>query len=993
MTNRPRRSRLALAASATLGSVGSTLLIAFSVPVQAQSPTAAPERIEITGSRIRSLAAISSSPLQVIDARDIAASGATNLQQLLLKNPVAASPAISRTNSNFSTSSAGVATIDLRNLGTSRTLVLINGRRTVAGVPGESAVDLNTIPTEFIERVEILTGGASSLYGSDAVAGVVNIVYKRHFDGLSLDAQVGQSEEGDDKKKKFSLTFGSRGNDGRTSLMGHLAFSDQGAVFSRDRDASSIDQISRGTRGPAAARQPGDLFIADRPFFSGFTPQGYFFTDNNTFTYNRAGQPVGANTNGTDGAEATGFNRTQFRTIALPTQRALLATKAEHTITDAHSVFMEGSYALTKTRTELEPLPLASNDILPARGGQVPAGRIVNGQLVRNPFVPDHIWNDISDTDGDGVPDYFFTRRMSEIGNRGNQADRDTFRFVLGGRGEIAGRISYDAYVGYGATKEAQTTSGQVNVLNFRNALDAVRDTNDVDGDGDRNEVICADADARAQGCVPINVFGRGAISPAAARYVGAPGSLTTSTTQRVAGVTFSGDAMQLPAGPLGYASGLEWRKEFARSEFDALAQAGLNGGNAIPPTSGGFDVTEAFVELRVPLLKDRPFVKALNATLSARASDYSTVGNVSSWNTGLEWSATADLKLRLSRTQSTRAPNINELFSPPSQTFPTGLSDPCVGVTATSTGTVSERCRATPGVNANITANGGTFAATQADIQGISGFDRGNPNLKEEVGRSTSIGVVYAPGSLGPVRNLTLTLDYFKVDIADAIVLTPRQFALSQCHGGNASFCRFVTRRVNATGPNSAGSISFVDSEQSNSGGSGVEGVDLTAAFALPLAGGRLNTRLAWTWLKDGFEVPLKSAPRDRFAGEIGSAKHKAALDLGYSLGAFGIRTTTTYIGKSAVDDQFLAGNFTPAGRVPAGSVTVPAKTYLDLQATWQVQKRVELYLGLDNALATRAPLIPSGASDASTTGAETDAATYDPIGRRWYLGVRASF
>ena len=201
----------------------------------ANSATAGAERVEITGSRIRSLSADSASPLQVITAEDIARSGATTLQQLLLKNPTTGTPTLSRTNSNFATASAGVSTIDLRNLGTARTLVLINGRRTVSGVPGDQAVDLNTIPTEFIERVEILTGGASSLYGSDAVAGVVNIIYKRHFDGVVADMQVGQSAEGDDTKRKFSLTFGSSGNNGKTSVMGHLALSDQGAVYSRDR--------------------------------------------------------------------------------------------------------------------------------------------------------------------------------------------------------------------------------------------------------------------------------------------------------------------------------------------------------------------------------------------------------------------------------------------------------------------------------------------------------------------------------------------------------------------------------------------------------------------------------------------------------------------------------------------------------------------------------------------------------------------------------------
>ena len=986
-----------LRASARFGPLLMLAVPAMAVAQAAADAPATTERVEITGTRIRSINADSPSPVQVISAEDIARSGAVNVQDLLLKNPTMATPTISRTNSNFSTASAGVSTIDLRSLGTARTLVLINGRRTVSGVPGSQAVDLNTIPTEFIERVEILTGGASSLYGSDAVAGVVNIVYKRSFEGMAADLQLGQSEKGDDKKRKFALTFGTTGNNGGTSLMGHLALSEQGAVYSRDRSLSAVDQFSLALRSSAATRQAKDLFTPSRPFNSSFAPQGYFFTDSydpanpNAYTYNRAGQVVRENTNGTGGAEATGFNRSEFRTIAIPVKRVLLAAKAEHALNDAHSLFFEGSYALTKTSTELEAFPLASDDILPATGGQVPAGALVGGVLVRNPLVPDHIWNDISDTDGDGIPDYYFTRRMSEVGTRGNQAERDNFRFTAGMKGELGARISYDGYVGFGITKEAQTSTGQVNVLNFRYALDAVPDTNDVDGDGNRNEAICRDANARDQGCVPINIFGRGAVSAGALGYVMAPGSLTTSTSQRVAGFTLSGEALDLPAGPLGYAAGVEYRKETSRSEFDALQQSGLNGGNAIPSTRGDFDVTEVFVETRLPLLKNLPFVKSLSAALAARGSDYSTVGRVASWNAGLEWAATPDLKLRLSRTQSTRAPNINELFAPPSETFPPGLSDPCVGVTAVSTGTTSERCRAAAGVNANIAANG-AFRATQTDLQSISGFDRGNPQLREETGRSFTAGLVFTPSGIPALRNLTLTVDYYKIDIEDAIVATPRQFILTQCYSGDASFCRFITRRANAAGPNSAGSISFLNAEDANSGGESVQGVDLTAAYALALGPGRLSTRLAYTWLKEGYRVPLPGAERDPFAGEIGSPKHKAAFDLGYDSGPFGIRTTTTYLHESAVDDQILASSFAPSGRVPAGSVTVPSKFYTDMQFTYRMNKQLQFYAGLDNAFGTKPPVIPAGVAG-SVTGAETDSGTYDAIGRRYYLGVRASF
>ena len=937
------------------------------------------EKIEVTGSRIRSISAESASPLQVITSADIEASGATNVQELLLKNPTMGTPAISRTNSNFSTASAGVSTIDLRNLGTSRTLVLVNGRRFVAGVPGDSAVDLNTIPTEFVERIELLTGGASSTYGSDAVAGVVNIILKRDFEGVSFNLSGGESEKKDDKKHRFDLNFGTTGAGGKANLMGHIGYSKQGAVLSRNRDASAVDQASLGA---FITGDPNDFFKAQRPFFSSFAPQGRFFPTAGTGgsrTFNAQGNLIPFSTNGPagDGVGATGFNRSEFRTIAIPTERFTFAGKGDYALSENHTAFFEGTYASSQTKTVLEPFPLASADIYPG-SGRVPAEFLVNGVLRRNPLVPTSLYNILADTNADGARDYAFSRRLAEIGNRGNVADRDTFRIVTGMKGTLAKTWDYDAYIAYGATKESQVSSGQVNVLNFRNALEAIPDAN--------GNAICRDAVAQRQGCVPINIFGFNTISPAALKYVTAPGLLATFTSQDLVGATISGQPFALPAGPLGVAGGFEYRKEFSRSEFDPLQQAGLNAGNAIPRTEGSFDVKELFAEVRVPLLKNAPFAKTLSITGAVRGGNYSTVGNTLSWNAGFEWEPIADLKIRATQALSTRAPNINELFSPPSQTFPTGLNDPCLGVTATSTGASAVACRAAPGVLANIAANNGVFTRTQADLQGISGFNRGNPKLGEEEGKSSTVGLVFTPTSVPLLKNFAFTLDYFNIKIDKAIVSTPRQFILDQCYTGSASFCQFITRRPTVIGANSAGSLEFIDSAVTNSGDLVTEGVDLTVAFADKVGPGRLNARLAWTHLLEGYVTPLPGTPRDPFKGEVGAAKDKLLLTLGYDWGPWGITSQTTYIGKSSLDDQFLAGF-----DVAPGSYGVGAKVYNDFQFRYTA-KMVQYYLGIDNAFDTKAPPLISGLPG-NVTGAETDAGTYDAIGRRYYVGVRVKF
>ncbi|AVR95703.1 TonB-dependent receptor plug domain-containing protein [Pseudoduganella armeniaca] len=953
----------------------------FSMQVLAQTASEAPmQTVQVTGSRIASPGAESPSPLQVLTSADIAASGATNLQELLMKNPTLGTPTVSRTNSNFSTSSAGVSTVNLRNLDTSRTLVLLNGRRFVSGIPGDSAVDLNVIPTDFIERVELLTGGASATYGSDAVAGVVNIITKRNFSGLILDVQGGQSTKHDDTKKKFSATWGTSNADASSNIMVHFGFSKQGAVYSKDRAASAIDQNSEG--------DPEDLFRVQRPYYSGYAPQGHFFGDTDDFTYDRNGNIIEWNTNGTNGQAATGFNRSDYRSIAVPTDRYLLATTGTMNLNDNHTVFFEGNYASTRVTTKLEPFALGSDDIYKG-SGYVPAETLINGVLRRNPYVPDRLFNDISDNDGDGLRDYVFTRRMSEVGNRGSKANRDTFRLATGLKGtfNLLREWNYETYVAYGQTKESQSSSGQVNVLNFRHALEAFQDTDDVNQNNNRTEIICADPIARALGCVPINLFGFNTITPEALKYVGAPGSLETKVTQKLAGGSINGEIFDLPAGKVGFAAGFEWRGEESDSEADALTQAGLNAGNALPPTYGKFNVKELFAEVRVPVLKDKPFVNELNLSAAARRGKYSTVGYTSSWNVGGEWSPIPDVRVRATRALSTRAPNINELFQPPQQTFPSDIVDPCEDVTITDPSPRAVACRAAPGVLANMQANGGVFTLNQADQQGISGYDRGNPALKEEKGWSTTVGVVWTPRSIAPLKNFVFTLDYFDIKIADAIVLLPRQYTLENCYGGDASLCNLVTRRRTDIAGNSAGSLEYVDSPTNNTGGKATEGVDVTASWAGAVGPGRLNARVAWTWLREGYDTPTPGANRDYWAGEIAqSPKNKASINLAYKWGPIGIAGTTTYIGKAYLDDQFLAQL-----DLPRNSVGVGSRTYQDFQLTYELRKKFELYFGMDNAFNTKAPPIVTGLPG-NTTGAETEAGAYDAIGRRYYLGLRAT-
>jgi outer membrane receptor protein involved in Fe transport len=987
-----RDTHVARAVRYALWSSALTLAAATAIPAYAQDQEAI-ETVIVTGSRITSGNLEAASPVQTITAEDINAQGAPNVQDVLVKNPVVSSPAINRTNSNFQTSSVGVSTVDLRGLGTARTLVLVNGRRFVSGVPGVG-VDLNTIPSQFIERVDVLTGGASSIYGSDAVAGVVNIIYKKDFQGIAVDGQYGQSSQGDDTEILGAMTFGANTPDGKGNIMGHLGYTKQGQVWTRDRSRSAVDQFSVGA---GVTGDPADLFKIQRPFYSSFAPQGRFFTENGPasgYTFDQAGNIIPWSTNGSATLAATGYNRSAARSIAVPTERYLFASRGNYEFIDHHEAFFEGTYASTHVVSVLEPFPLdpaaSITGIYPATGN-IPGEFMVDGVLTRNPIIPAAIFNTMTDTDGDGLRDYTFTRRLSEVGNRGSIADRDTFRFVTGLNGEVIKDWKYEAYYAWGQTKEAQTSSGQVNVLNFRNALEAVVDVDDLNNNGSTTDAICRDANARAQGCVPINVFGFNSITPEMLKYVEAPAMLSTRTTQQVGSINLTGSVWDLPAGPLGVAIGGEYREEYARSEFDPLQQAGLNAGNAIPKTEGKFHVSEEYAEVNVPLLKDMPGVDMLSVRGAARFSDYSTVGDVFSWTGGLEWTPFSQLRFRMSYAVATRAPNINELFSPPSQTFPTGLQDPCLGVTATSSGRYDAVCRADPGVAANIATNG-TFTLNQADVQGISGFDRGNPNLGEETGRSWTIGAVWRPEGLPVLENFGFTLDFYRINISDAIVGTPRSFILDQCYSGtDPTTCSFITRRATAVGANSAGSINLIDSAQTNSGGEFARGIDFTTTYGQDIGPGRLNALLSYTHVFQQYRVPLPGADRDNIAGEVDDTvnvpKDRGVLNMNYRVGKFGGTVQTTYIGKVSLDDQFLAQFDVPAGSVGVGSVI-----YVDAQFSFNPTEGTEVFIGAKNLLDKDPPPLISGLPG-DNTGTETDAATYDPIGRRWYLGMRMKF
>ena len=980
-------------------------------PQAAPAGADADSTIVVTGSRIVSPNIVSLAPVQVVGEADIDQSGAINIQEVLLENPAFGVPGLSRTNSAFLTSGAGVSTVDLRDLGSDRTLVLVNSRRVVAGLPGSATVDLNVIPTQFIDRIDILTGGASSLYGSDAVAGVVNFLYKRNFEGILAEGQYGISHRGDSARYQLSLTGGGNFANDRGNLMVHLGYTNEDGLLSRQRKNSRIDNLTNITY----TYEPEDFGVVNAPRFSSFVPQGRFdvnrtATVNDDFSFgpdNVLCNHFRTNTSFGCSGVANGFNRQFFRTLAVPVERYLFATRGTFEITPAIGAFVEGTYAKTTSSREIEPFALDSADIFPV-SGRMPIETVVNGITLVNPFVPAAINAVATDgPDADTLRDIGFGRRLVELGTRNSSSTRDFYRMVVGLEGKVFNdKFNWDISYNYGQTSEGQTSNGQPNVPNFRNALNAFQETagtGDVDGNGVIGDILCADATARAEGCVPINIFGFGSITPEAAAYVAAEQTLQIRITQQVWAANLSGSLFELPAGPLGVAVGAEYRKETSRENNDALTNAGLNAGNALPDTEGEFNVKELYGEVNVPILSERPFFHQLNLRAAGRLSDYSTVGSVKTWNVGADWAPIEDVRFRATYARAIRAPNVGELFTGPSQTFPTGLADPCTGVTLASTGTIAEQCLADPGVLQNIADSGGTFTVTQADKQGISGFNSGNPNLDVEKSRSITAGVVINPRSIGALRNLVVSVDYYNIKIDDAIVAPPRAFILNQCYQqADPFFCSLIQRREIASGSNSAGSLEFIDAPLFNGGALKVEGIDFVASYRTGLdrfmEGLNLNARLAWTHLLDGFVIPIQGADKDPFAGEIGDAKDRVNGTVAFSTDKWGISFTGTYIGESFEDNQYI--DFINSrrdandiqGHITKHDIAVDPEFYLDSQITFTPARQYELFVGVDNLLDNKAPNLLSGTTF-NTTGAQTAADVYDVFGRRYYAGVRLRF
>ncbi len=910
-----------------------------------EQPKRVLEETVVTGSRIPKSNLVTAIPTQVLGAPEIAAAGSVDLGEILTQLP-GVSIGLSPESTLASTQNAGLSSVSLRNLGTNRTLTLIDGRRTVSSSGTSQQVDLGSVPAGFVERIEVSTGGASAVYGSDAVAGVVNIILKDKFEGVELATRYGDSVDGGEQETTVDLTLGKNFAAERGNIMASFSFDKETAVSAADRDfAVKPLEFDAGEFVPdLSSNIPGGGFEGGDAWNIG----GVWFNDQ-SLAPNDGRDPA----DGFD-VDRDGFNFRPLQQVSPERERFSAALKADYEFGPGLKAFTSMQYSRIDTEAIRPPNFADDGDTFGTFDDENEIGNIPED----NPFIPP----EVEETRTDSVS---WRRRFNEVGRDARESKRDTLRFWTGLEGQVFNDWDWSVYAGYGRFKQDQLRRNQLNYQNIQFAINVEPDPANPAG------FRCVDAGARDAGCVPLNMFGEGSITPAMAAYIRANDQLDTKLEQTTFGAALLGDLFELPAGHVQTAIGIDHRREVQRTKGDPVTQAGLTNSGEIPDIRGDYDVTEVYAEFNVPV------IDTLNIEAAVRFADYDTIGKTDSWKLGFSWAPVDDIRFRAQVSSAERAPDIIELFSTLRGDFDSP-NDPCDGITAASTGVVADNCLADPGVRVAVDAEG-QFVTLE---DSVFAPNSGNLELQEESARTVTFGVILTPRIL---PGLTLIADYYDIEIDDAIASVSTQEALDLCYEApNASdnrFCDVIDR-------GSAGQISRVINQDENLNKIRSSGVDVTLAydFELPFVAGQFNFHTLYTHirkLEDRFDGPGGTEVVSERRGEIGNSVHsyRAVLEWGYA--NWRVRYRANHIG-SAVDDIEVSSSDPEYFKVE------PITTH-DLYGSYQFGEmdRYQLFLGVNNIDNETGPFIPNGLDAGSNRNFD---AAYDPVGRFFYGGFKLS-
>ncbi|MCI1729605.1 MAG: TonB-dependent receptor [Chiayiivirga sp.] len=909
------------------------------------------DRIEVTGSRIKKAEVEGQTPVTTITREDIAQSGLTSVADIVQQLTGSGSSLNTKFNSsgNFgfppdgSGVGAGSATVDLRHLGSKRVLVLVDGIRWVneASASGVSAsTDLNTIPVSFIERIEVLEDGASSIYGSDAIAGVVNIITRRSFDGVSASVYYGEFDEGGDTKS------------------GELAFGGSGDNYSFFLGASTTEQdgISSTKYGPASVPIPGTGLT----FGSSATPNGRFdFIDpvtgnrRNITTPNGQFFPNGPNFPGDfiPFGTPTRFNFAQFNLMLTPNERKGVFSQGRFDFSDSVSGYARVLYNQRESLNQAAPEPIFLG---PGNGNFWMDNIVISAS---NPYSPFPF-----DLNADNIN--IVARRPVEGGARQFYQDVDTWYFGTGleGTWEIGDNAYFwDVNYARSSNEADQTNLGSYNIRRIHTAL---------------GPLAGCQADPA---CVPLDIFsGPGAITPAMLAYIQPIIRDTSSNDLQLLSANLSGDLFNLPAGAVAFATGVEHRRLSGAYTPDGLTVAGEYNGVPSLPTSGEYDVDEYYAEFSVPIYAAGD--SKLDLSLAARYSDYSTFGGETTGKAGFRWQFSDSFLLRGTYAQGFRAPSIGELFGSASR-FDAQIDDPClIGLDGSPPTAPAEVCRAL-GVPAG---------AEQANSQ-ISVQTGGNPNLDPEEADSYTFGAVFSPAFASGTawsERLDFEFTYYSHEIDGAVQAVDAQTQLNLCTATlNSPFCNGITRASN-------GFIGSFANGLQNFGAIETDGYDFDTFWTLPQTDwGTFKVSWQNTWVNDYKAVDGLGTAQPQGVGievnNSGIPEWTSNLGVDWAYGDFFAGWTLRHI-SDLTEQCGDAVDFDVCSNQAAGTNRLGSTTYQDLQLGWKAPwfEGTQFTFGVNNVFAKDPPISLS----ASLNG--YDASTYDlPAGRFMYVRAEVKF
>lgn len=907
------------------------------VPAIAGAQEAAPasqattlDRIEVTGSRIRSSTLETQQPIITLDREQLQEQGFTSVAEVLQNLTSTGSPAISRSDVLASGENVGGYYVDLRNLGASRTLVLINGKRLGATTGGLQ--DLSQIPMSAIQRIEILKDGASAIYGSDAIAGVVNVITRKRFEGAEANAYLGQYSEGDGAKKSYDFTVGAA-ND-RGGVTASFEYMKEDPVWAKDR--------WYGAFGNAGPNYPGSGFSPVSQNGSWFGPCG-------------AG---GADTWCTlkDGADPTQLS--SFRPHVASDNANSNEQMMAQTALERRSLFVNANYDITDSITFNADLLYTHRSTI-----QQVAGYPYQSAAFGTPISGDSVFNP---TPGQDIE---FRRRLWEA-PRTTNSELESYRFAGGFEGyfDIAGK-PWDWDVGAAMSRNTLSKygHGDASLLATEQALGpSFINANGVAQCGTAANPLPLGTNIGSGECTPWNpllpngVAGQGALGNSDVMDFLFPyytdSGLTTSTSYTA---NLAGSLFELPAGDVGLAVGVEHRIEDGRFVPDAFNQAGASTGLPATTTRGNYSLDEIYAELSIPLLADVAFAKELTLNVASRYSDYSNFGDTTNSKFGFQWRPTNDLLVRGTWAEGFRAPTIDNLYGGVGGSFEYYV-DPC-GAAGGSQG--SAACIAA-GVPADYVQLGqGDEPCTSYPCQTAYQFLSGsNPNLTPETATTKTLGLVYSPNY---VDGLDFTLDWYKVEIENVISSDSVDDILGDCYElGVSSRCEGIVRDPNT------GAITFMQYGLTNKGAVNTEGYDLGVKYRIPEFGYG-NFGFDWqTSYVSNYRITADDAPgthADNYTGRSSNFRTRSNLTLKWDLGDFGANWTARYY--SGMSEKCIAGRpctdadySSPDTNLP-GSVyplrRTGSNTFHDVQVNWQAPWNATIALGANNVLNHRAALM----------------------------------